>query len=25
VNDPHKYTRESFGWVNALFAQTFQK
>jgi meiotically up-regulated gene 157 (Mug157) protein len=25
VNDPHKYTRESFGWVNALFAQTFQR
>jgi len=25
VNDPHHYTRESFGWVNALFAQTFQK
>ena len=25
VNDPHKYTRESFGWVNALFDQTFRK
>ncbi|MBV8280592.1 MAG: glycoside hydrolase family 125 protein, partial [Candidatus Eremiobacteraeota bacterium] len=25
VNDPRKYTRESFGWVNALFEQTFQK
>ena len=23
VNDPHKYTRASFGWVNALFDQTF--
>ena len=23
VNDPHKYTRQSFGWVNALFEQTF--
>ena len=23
VNDPHKYTRESFGWVNAFFEQTF--
>ncbi|HZV79089.1 MAG TPA: glycoside hydrolase family 125 protein [Candidatus Binatus sp.] len=25
VNDPRKYTRESFGWVNALFEQTFAK
>ncbi|HME81516.1 MAG TPA: glycoside hydrolase family 125 protein [Candidatus Eremiobacteraceae bacterium] len=25
VNDPRKYTRESFGWVNALFEQTFKK
>jgi uncharacterized protein len=25
VNDPRKYTRESFGWVNAFFEQTFKK
>jgi len=25
VNDPHKYTRATFGWVNALFAQTFKE
>src|SRR5215467_5293112 len=25
VNDPHKFTRASFGWVNALFAQTFKE
>jgi uncharacterized protein len=24
VNDPHKFTRDSFGWVNALFVQTFR-
>ena len=24
VNDPKKYTRERFGWVNALFEQTFR-
>ena len=24
VNDPKKYTRERFGWVNALFEQTFK-
>ena len=23
VNDPKRYTRERFGWVNALFEQTF--
>lgn len=23
VNDPRRYTRERFGWVNALFEQTF--
>ena len=23
VNDPHRYTRPKFGWVNALFEQTF--
>lgn len=23
VNDPHRYTRSRFGWVNALFQQTF--
>lgn len=24
VNDPKRYTRERFGWVNALFEQTFK-
>jgi meiotically up-regulated gene 157 (Mug157) protein len=24
VNDPHKYTRDNFGWVNAVFTQTFR-
>jgi uncharacterized protein len=24
VNDPRRYTRERFGWVNALFEQTFR-
>lgn len=24
VNDPHKFTRDNFGWVNALFVQTFR-
>jgi uncharacterized protein len=24
VNDPKRYTRERFGWVNALFEQTFR-
>lgn len=25
VNDPRKHTRESFGWVNAFFEQTFKR